>query len=151
MTDKIKAIVVGSNDLTGDEGLEVIKHISARFPPYSVDCWRLLNALLSEARDADACLVLQDAPPQVLIALLHPSASAHLKDKGLHRTAIGSIMPSEERSATKYEWRRFPATRDAEAAEELVLLANPNAKTEIDGHILTVTVTKPEFSHIEWL
>lgn len=144
MTDEIRAIVVGSSELTGEEGLEVVRQVSVRFQ-YAVDCWYQLHDLLIQARKAGAMLIFRDAPPQVLKAL------SYFRNEVSREVVAGVIiMKPNEQSATESEWRYFTLADDPTKAEELVHFANPSARTKTDGHILIVTVTKPEFSHIEW-
>ncbi len=143
--NKIKALVVGSSELTGEEGLEVVRQIPVRFAAYAVDCWHQLNDLRIQAKKAGAMLIFRDAPPQVLKAL------SYFKNEVSREVVAGVIiMKPNEQSATESEWRYFTLVDDPTKAEELVHFANPSARTKPDGYILTVTVTKPEFSHIEW-
>ncbi len=138
----MKVIVIGRHQLSGEEGLEVVKQVNINFPATSAQCRLELYKILQNAIKEGAALVFQMMPGQLAIAC----ANIVGQDP---RYKIGAIInrPGERLAG------QVLVTKDRKGIKEAVRFANPRAKIETNGDDLAITVDPPlrfEFSHIEW-
>jgi hypothetical protein len=137
----VKAIIVGRH--TGDLlGYEIIERRNITFPATSAECKPVFENLLSDAFAADAALIFQALPGQMVAAI-----TSNIGRGGpITHVPVGQIVsiPGERGAATM--------TVDPTNAEALAaaVFANPNAKI-INGVITVDPPMKFKFSHIEWL
>jgi hypothetical protein len=139
--EKIRCILVGRHQPTGEEGLEVIRQENINFPATSQECQEVLESLLDEAKALDCCIIFQMMPGQLAAALSRRTNNT---------ISIGIIINKPGERLAGQELSTW-ATQDI---EEAVRFANPRAKITYSGTTITINVEPPlrfQFSHIEWL
>ncbi len=158
--ETINAIVIGRHELSGTEGLEVIRQENINFPATSEECEPILEKLLWECYNLGVALIFQVLPGQVSSAL-HRRLSPDQTDL-YHRIGVIINKPGERPSNIKKEFSFFAdygldnegvSAALGKEAVKLVNFINPHAKVKSNTGLVTVTVDPPlrfEFSHIEW-
>ena len=149
----MKAIVVGRHELSGDEGLEVVRQENINFPATSRECKPVLESLIQQAFNEGVALIFQAIPGQVNVCLpklildgVGPAIGIITNKPGPRPTGVEKkfdfIVPGDDITV--------------EIGDEAVRLArfvNPRAKVENNNGVVSVVVDPPlrfEFSHIEW-
>lgn len=156
--EPLRAVVVGRHAPDfGNLGVEVTSQEAVTFPAKSTDCESILVGLMQKAADADAALILQNAPAQVAAAFVRLFADR----EALPTDAVGIIVsvPGDRPAGVTHKlgglWNDEYQHDFAEDAGALVLAVNPRAKVTYPEHgYIEVTVDPPMpfiFSHIEWL
>ena len=139
----MKAIVVGRHDLSGDEGLEVVRQKNINFPATSKECKPILESLIQEAFKEGVALIFQAIPGQVNTCLPRLILDGVGPEIGIIISKPGP-RPTGQEFLTEYN----------HTIEEVVKFVNPQAKIEMDEDgLMKITVDPPlrfEFSHIEW-
>jgi len=146
----MKAIVVGRHQLSGDEGLEVVRQENINFPATSEQCREVVYGLLQTALEIDAAVVFQMMPGQLAVCC------ASIVDEDT-RYQIGIIInkPGERLAGVEksFDFVGNDMTNLSNEAIQLVNFVNPRAKVISDNGFVSVVVDPPlrfQFSHIEW-
>lgn len=143
-----RALVIGRH-AGAIPGIEVVESRPVTFPARAQDCCDVLGGLYREARERGLVLLFQAVPGQVAVAL-HRSM-------GGCGCAVGVVVSKPgPRPAGVTHIINCACSDMLENSHEVaafVQKVNPQAKVEVDGAIVSVTVDAPmrfEFSHIEW-
>lgn len=146
--------VVGQHDLSGEEGLEVVRREDVNFPATSEECMSILRDLFQQALKTNAALIFQAMPGQVAVAV----ADILFDDDPPCRIGVIISKPGPRPAKVKREFAFTAHFGDVviEIGSEAVLMAktiNPRAEVKNDRGVVSVVVDPPapfEFSHIEW-
>lgn len=148
----MKVLLIGRHTPDfGDENIEVIEQRAVTFPATAVESLSVLRDLMEEAREMKACLLLQNAPGQMAVALSKIRGDYQPNDPWTPMGVVISV-PGERLPESTFRFQGSNASLDDTMAA--IKFANPRARITVGGVMITITVTPPmrfKFSHIEWL
>ena len=136
---KKRFILVGRHAPDGlvELGIEVVEQRAVVFPPDGVEAWCVFVQLVNYAHANNAGVLLQNIPAPLGEALMKHAAAELGVPVGIVVSEPGKRPPESEQ---KFE---FPDAPSASLAADMLAWANPLAKVEASGDVVTVRVASP--------
>jgi len=147
----MKALLIGRHTPDfGDAEIDVVEQQNVVFPPVAKQCIPILLGLREDAQKKEAVLLLQNTPAQVSVAL---SQIVSRYQTDVREAPIGVVISRVGERPPESTFTFQGNIASLSDTIKAIKFANPRAKVEADGAIITVTVAPPMkfvFDHIEW-